>query len=102
MVCLDEISKQLIGEVRLPVPATPGAPERYDSEYVRNGVANVFAVCEPLRGQREFTVTDRRTKVDWAHLIKDLVDVRHPHSERIILVMDQLNIHHPASLSLDP
>ena len=98
LVCMDEISKQLVGEVRPPLPATPGTPERFDCEYVRNGVANVFAVCEPLLGQREFTVTERRTKVDWAHLIKEVVDVRHPDAEMVVLVMDQLNTHHPASL----
>jgi hypothetical protein len=98
LVCMDEISKQLIGEVRQPVPPTAGEPERFDCEYVRNGVANIFAVCEPLLGQRTFTVTDRRTKIDWAHLIKHLVDVRHPNAEAIVLVLDQLNTHHPASL----
>ena len=98
LVCMDEISKQLIGEVRLPMPAIPGEVERFDCEYSRNGVANIFAICEPLLGQREFTVTERRTKVDWAHLIKELVDVRHPDAERIVLVMEQLNTHHPASL----
>jgi hypothetical protein len=98
LVCMDEISKQLVGEVRLPLPLRPGEPERYDCEYVRNGVANIFAVCEPLLGQREFTVTAQRTKVDWAHLIQHLVDVRHPAAERIVLVLDQLNTHHPASL----
>jgi len=98
LVCMDEVSKQLVGEVRPPLPLRPGDPERYDAEYVRNGVANIFAVCEPLVGRREFTVTDRRTKIDWAHLIKDLVDVRHPQAETIVLVMDQLNTHDPASL----
>jgi hypothetical protein len=98
LVCLDEISKQLIGEVRRPLPPRPGQLGRSDCEDVRNGVANIFAVCEPLLGQRAFTVTDRRTKVDWAHLIKDLVDVRHPDAEVIVLVLDQLNTHHPASL----
>jgi hypothetical protein len=98
LVCMDEVSKQLVGEVRPPLPPRPGDPERFDAEYVRNGVANIFAVCEPLVGRRAFTVTDRRTKVDWAHLIKDLVDVRHPQAEKIVLVMDQLNTHDPASL----
>jgi DDE superfamily endonuclease len=98
LVTMDEISKQLVGEVRPPLPPRPGDPERYDVEYVRNGVANIFAVCEPLLGQREFTVTDRRTRADWAHLIKDVVDVRHPAAETIVLVMDQLNTHDPASL----
>jgi hypothetical protein len=98
LVCLDEISKQLIGEVRPPLPPRPGDVARADCEYVRNGVANIFAVCEPLLGSRAFTVTDRRTKIDWAHLIKDLIDVRHPDAETIVLVMDQLNTHHPSSL----
>jgi DDE superfamily endonuclease len=98
LVCLDELPKQLIGEVRLPLPAAPGTPTRSDYEYVRNGVANIFVVCEPLLGQREFTVTDHRTKVDWAHQIQDLVDVRHPDADKIVLVLDQLNTHHPASL----
>jgi len=98
LVCMDEVSKQLVGEVRPPLPLRPGDPERYDAEYVRNGVANIFAVCEPLLGRREFTVTDRRTKIDWAYLIKDLVDVRHSQAEKIVLVMDQLNTHDPASL----
>lgn len=98
LVCLDELPKQLIGEVRSPRPAEPGIPERTDCEYVRHGVANIFAVCEPLLGTREFTITDQRTRADWAHLIKDLVDVRHPTAEKIVLVCDQLNTHHPASL----
>lgn len=98
LVNVDELPKQLIGEVRPPVPAQPGSPERVDYEYVRNGVANIFVVCEPLLGTREFTVTDHRTKQDWAYLIKDVVDVRHPDAEKIVLVLDQLNTHHPASL----
>jgi hypothetical protein len=98
LVNVDELPKQLIGEVRLPLPAEPGRPERFDYEYARNGVANIFVVCEPLLGTREFTVTDQRTKQDWAHLIKDVVDVRHPDAEQIVLVCDQLNTHHPAAL----
>jgi hypothetical protein len=98
LVCMDELPKQLIGEVRPPLPAEPGTPERADYEYVRNGVANIFVVSEPLRGTREFTVTDHRTKADWAHLIKNLVDVRHPDADKIVLVCDQLNTHHPAAL----
>jgi hypothetical protein len=95
---VDELPVQLIGETRLPLPAEPGTPERVDYEYVRNGVANIFVVCEPLLGTRQFTVTDHRTKADWAHLIKDVVDVRHPDAAKIVLVCDQLNTHHPASL----
>jgi len=98
LVCMDEMPKQLIGESRQPLPAQPGQSERFDYEYVRNGVANIFCVCEPLLGSREFTVTDRRTRKDWARLIKDLIDVRHPEAQKIVLVMDQLNTHSVASL----
>ena len=98
LVCMDELPTQLIGESRLPLPAEPGTPERFDYEYVRNGTANIFCLCEPLLGTRELTVTDRRTRVDWARQIKDLVDVRHPDADKIVLVLDQLNTHSPASL----
>lgn len=98
LVCMDETSKQLVGETRQPVAARPGAPARYDYEYARHGTANVFMVCEPLRGRRWVTVTERRTKVDWAHLIKDVVDHRYPHATRIQVVLDNLNTHTPASL----
>lgn len=98
LVCMDEMPKQLIGETRSPLPAEPGQPERFDYEYVRNGVANIFCVCEPLLGTRELRVTDHRTREDWARLIKDLVDVRHPDADKLVLVVDQLNTHSPASL----
>lgn len=98
LVCMDEMPKQLIGEVRPPLPAEPGSPERIDFEYVRNGVANIFCLCEPLLGTRDLQVTEHRTRQDWAKLIKDLVDVRHPDADKIILVLDQLNTHSPASL----
>ena len=99
-VCFDEASRQLVGESRTPLPAAPGRPARYDYEYVRNGVANLFMVSEPLAGKRFVTVTDRRTAVDFAHVIKDLVDVRYPQAERLVVVMDNLNTHTPASLYL--
>ncbi len=98
LVCMDEVPVQLIGETRVPIPARPGHPARVDYEYQRNGVASVFVFSEPLTGQRWIDVTARRTKIDWAHQIKDLVDVRHPDAERIVLVMDNLNTHSPASL----
>jgi hypothetical protein len=97
-VCFDECSKQLVGEVRPPLPPVPGQPAREDYEYVRNGVANLFLVCEPLRGWRHVTVTDQRTAVDFAHVIRELVDVHYPDAERIVLVLDNLNTHTPASL----
>jgi len=97
-VCLDETSKQLVGEVRTPLLPALGHAAREDYEYVRNGVANLFMVCEPLRGWRHVTVTDHRTAVDFAHVIRALVDIHYPDAERIVLVMDNLNTHSPASL----
>jgi len=97
-VCMDEVSKQLLRDTRAPQTALPGQVHRVDFEYAREGVVNLFLFCEPLRGQRWVSVTARRTKVDWAQQIKDLVDVRYPEAERIVLVMDNLNTHGPASL----
>ncbi len=97
-VCMDEVSKQLLRDTRAPLPATPGQVQRVDYEYEREGVVKLFLFCEPLQGQGWVTVTERRTKVDWAQQIKELVDVRYPHAERIVLVMDNLNTHGPASL----
>ena len=98
LICLDEVSKQLIGETRCPRPMQPGRPARYDYEYERHGTANLFLWCEPLQGRRHVTVTGRRTRIDWAHVIKDLVDVYYPQAERIVLVLDNLNTHTPGSL----
>ena len=97
-VCLDETSTQRVGEMRVPVPAAPGRPRRYDTEDERHGVSNLFLFVEPLRGWRQVCVTDRRTKQDWAHAIKDLVEVHYPDAERIVLVMDNLNTHGIGSL----
>lgn len=98
VVCLDETSKQLIGEIRTPLPARAGVPARYDSEYVRNGTANLFMAFEPLAGWRHVEVTDARCRADWAWFVKDLADVRYKQVEKIVLVMDQLNTHSAASL----
>jgi hypothetical protein len=99
VVCLDETFKQLIGETRQPLPATPGQLERYDSVYVRNGVASLFMCFEPLAGWRHVELSDTRTAVDWARVVKQLVDSRrYRDAERIVLVMDQLNTHGPWSL----
>ena len=98
LVCLDEMPEQLLADVRPPLPLQPGQPERVDYEYERCGTANLFMVCEPLAGRRYVTVTDRRTAVDWARQIKDLVDGRYPAAERIVLVLDNLNTHTPGSL----
>ena len=98
VVCLDETSRQVLAEVRPALPAAPGRARREDPEYARQGVVNVFLVCEPLRGWREVVVSDRRTRLDWAACVRTLVDVHYPHAEKIVLVMDNLNIHSPASL----
>ena len=98
-VCLDETSRQLLGEVTPSLPPAPGRPAREDYEYVRQGVCNLFLVTEPLAGWRQVMVSDRRTRIDWAHCSKDLVDVHYPDAEQIVLVQDNLNTHTPASLS---
>lgn len=98
VVCLDEQSKQLVKETRTPVPAAPGRPERVDYEYERNGTANLFMLFEPLAGRRHVKVTERRTRTDFAAVIRELVDVHYPHADTIVLVMDNLNTHKPASL----
>ncbi len=92
-VCFDEKSKQLIGQTVIPIPAKPGQPERHDYEYVRNGTANLFMLVEPLRGWRHVNVTSRRTKLDFAQQMKELVDVHYPKAKRITVVMDNLNTH---------
>jgi hypothetical protein len=96
--CVDDMSTQLIGEVRVPLPAEPGKPLRYDTEDKRHGTANIFIAFDPLTGQRQTKVTQQRTPVDGAHLIKELVDQPYPHVEKIRLVMDNLNTHTKASL----
>jgi hypothetical protein len=97
-ICMDEAGKQLVAETRRPLPPKPGKPLRYDYEYERNGTCNLFVFCEPLTGWRHVGVTERKTKQDWAHAVRDLVDVRFPEAEKIVLVMDNLNTHSPASL----
>jgi DDE superfamily endonuclease len=97
-VCMDEMPKQLLKDVRDPLPMEPGRVERVDHEYAREGVVNVFLFCEPLQARRWVAVTERRTKADWAQQIQDLVDVRYPAAERIRLVCDNLNTHTPAAL----
>ena len=97
-MCLDETSKQLVGETRQSRPPRPGSVMAYDYEYQRNGVSNLFMLFAPLEGWRRVEVTDRRTRADWARVVKRLVDQDYPDRERIVLVMDNLNTHHPASL----
>lgn len=98
VVCLDETSRQLLGEVRPPCPPAPGRLARQDPEYVRGGVVNLFLALEPLRDQRTVLISDQRTRFDFARTIKYLVEVRYPAAVQIVLVLDQLNTHTPASL----
>jgi len=96
VVCIDETNKQLIQETR--VPCEPGQPEKVDSVYVRNGVADVFMICEPLAGKRETIVTETRTALDFAHVLQYTSNILYPRTEKIVLVTDNLNTHTPASL----
>ena len=98
VVCMDETSAQLVSHTRTPVPPAPGRPARADYEYRREGVANLFLFTEPLAGWRDVTVTDRRTKADWAEAVRALLDGRYAAAERVVLVMDNLNTHGVASL----
>ena len=104
VVCMDEASKQLIAEVRQPLPAKPGRTAKYDSEYERRGTANFFMAVEPLAGKRTVQVTDRRTKIDWAHFICHLLLTVYAKAAKVVLVMDNLNTHGIGSLyeAFDP
>jgi hypothetical protein len=96
-VCMDETNKQLLAEVREPIPAQPGQAQRVDYEYQREGVADLFMFFEPLVGKRFVQVTDQRTRIDWAHAMKYLADEVYPDAEKIVIVMDNLNTHSPVS-----
>ena len=98
LICMDETSKQLVGETRIPLPLTPGAPARTDYEYERRGVASIFLFTEPLGNWRWVPVTNQRTAVDWAYCVRELLDTHYPDAERVRLVMDNLNTHTKASL----
>ena len=98
VVCMDESSKQLVGEVHDPIPCKPGQPTRMDDEYVRKGVAEIFMEVEPLGNKRHVEITERRTRKDWAHFIKQMLDERYPDAILVRLVMDNLNTHNTASL----
>jgi len=98
VVCFDELPIQLVAEVRAPLPAAPGRVAREDYEYARAGTANVFVLCEPLRGWRHLTVTAQRCKPDFAAQMRWLVDVGFPKATRIRLVLDNLSTHTPAAL----
>jgi hypothetical protein len=97
-VCFDEKSVQLIAETRRPLPSKPGQPERFDYEYQRRGTRNLFIYFQPLAGWRHIEVTERRTKVDFAHCMRHLVDELFPDAEVVVVVLDNLNTHSPAAL----
>ena len=98
VVCLDEASKQLLTEVRGPIPMKPGQSARHDYEYERNGTANMFMIFAPLEGIRHVKITERRTAKDYAQMLKDMADVYWPDKDKIVLINDNLNTHKPASL----
>jgi transposase len=98
LVCMDECPKQLLQDVREPLPLAPEQPRREDFEYQREGTCNLFLALAPLQGWRDVSVTERRTKVDWAHYMRELVDVHFPEAKRITVVLDNLNTHTLASL----
>jgi hypothetical protein len=98
LVCLDETSKQLVAETREPLPMRPGQPARFDYEYKRNGTANLFMLFAPLEGWRHVKLTERRTAIDFAHVLRDLSDIHFARAAKIVLVQDNLNTHAPSSL----
>lgn len=104
VVCMDELNKQMIKEVRSPLPAKEGEVLKYDTEYERNGTCNLFLSFEPLKGNRKAKVTQRRTKIDWAHFVREVVDEDYPQAEKVVLVVDNLNTHTGSSLyeAFDP
>lgn len=97
VVCMDESPKQLIAETKTPIPASPGQPARSDYEYKRCGVCNIFMACESLAGKRIVKITERKTKKDWAQFLEDIAN-QYPESDKITLVMDNLNTHTPGAL----
>jgi len=98
LVCMDETTKQLTKETHRALPAEPGIPARFDYEYERNGVSNLFMFYEPFGVKRYVSITDRRTKIDWAFQIKELLDNHYPNVKKVVLIMDNLNTHTGASL----
>ena len=98
VVCMDESPKQLIGETRIATLMEPGKDKRIDYEYVRKGTCNIFMVNEPMAGKRRVKITQRKTKLDWAELIREIADQDYPKANKITLVMDNLNTHTPGAL----
>lgn len=104
LICMDETTKQLTKEIQKELRTKSGIPARYDYEYERNGVSNIFMFFEPFRGKRYVRITQQRTKVDWAMQIKDILDNKYPKAKKVVLIMDNLNTHHGSSLyeTFDP
>lgn len=98
VICMDEKPYQLLDETRAPIPMEPGKPERQDGEYIRNGTCSIFLFTEPLVGWRHTTVCERRTRIDWANQVRELLEIHYPDTPRIRLVMDNLNTHSISSL----
>lgn len=98
VICMDEKPLQLLDQARMPIPMKTGKPERQDAEYIRNGTCSIFIFTEPLAGWRHVMASERRTKIDWANQIRDLLEIYYPHTPKIRLVMDNLNTHIVASL----
>ena len=98
-VCMDEINTQLLADISPPLPVGPGQPRRQDYEYEREGVCNVFVAYEPLAGRRVAQVRAHRTRRDWAEFMRIVLDQYYPHADKVVLVMDNLNTHGPASIS---
>ncbi len=98
VVCMDESPKQLISEIRTPIPLKPGSVEKVDFEYKRCGVCNIFMANEPLRGTRYVEVKTNKKKKDWAYFIKEIADSQYKKAKKITLVMDNLNTHSPSAL----
>lgn len=100
LICMDEAAKQLLRETHMPFPIQPGHPERFDYEYERAGVANLFISLDPFAGQRYVKVTNRRTFIDWAFFMREVADEHYPDAAKIVVVLDNLNTHTPASFYL--
>lgn len=98
VVCMDESPKQLIGTTRMDVPMKIGQEKRVDFEYIRKGICNIFMANEPLKGKRYVKITERKTKIDWAHFIREIADQYYPQAEKITLIMDNFKTHSPAAL----
>lgn len=98
VVCMDEKQYQLLDHLRAPIPMKPGEPEKQDADYARKGTCSIFIFTKPLASWRHTTVSERRTKIDWAHQIRELLDIHYPNAKKVLLVMDNLNTHTISSL----